>query len=236
MFENYKDIFNLLLKTTLVFIVLVALTRVLGKKQMSQLTFFNYVNGITLGSIAGNIITTPDKDSPGGFISLIWICILTYITGYVNLKSGKIRNIVDGEPTIMINNGTILQHSLHVNHLNMDDLSMLLRKQNVFSIKEVDYAILEPDGSLSILKKPPFQEVTKIDMKIQTIPIKYIPSEIIVDGKLILRNLRELNLSLEWITEELRNQNILNLEEVFYGEIQADGSLYIDKSRKELDK
>ena len=113
---------------------------------------------------------------------------------------------------------------------------MLLRKQNVFSIKEVDYAILEPDGSLSILKKPPFQEVTKIDMKIQTIPIKYIPSEIIVDGKLILRNLRELNLSLEWIAEELRNQNILNLEEVFYGEIQADGSFYIDKSRKELDK
>ena len=102
MFENYKDIFNLLLKTTLVFIALVALTRVLGKKQMSQLTFFNYVNRITMGSIAGNIITTPDKSASTGFISLIWICILTFLTGYVNLKSGKIRSVVDGEPTIMI--------------------------------------------------------------------------------------------------------------------------------------
>jgi len=236
MFENYQNIFNLLLKTTLVFIALLVLTRILGKKQMSQLTFFNYVNGITMGSIAGNIITTPDKDSLGGFICLIWICILTYLTGFVNLKSGKIRSVVDGEPTLMIKKGTILQHSLHVNHLNMDDLSMPLRKQNVFSVKEVEYAILEPDGSLSVLKKPPLQEITKVDMKIQTKPIKYIPSEIIVDGKLILKNLKELNLSLEWITEELARQQVLNLEEIFYAEIQSDGSLYIDSSRKEFDK
>lgn len=223
------DIFQSLLRTTVIFIVLLTLARMLGKKQMSHLTFFNYVTGITIGSIAANIISIGNKSFINQLIDLIWWCILTSLTGYINLKSGNIRRIIDGQPTIIIKKGKLMKNSLSSTHLNMDDLSMLLRKQNIFSITEVEYAILEPDGNLSVLKKQPHQQITKADMKIPTSTTKYIPSEIIVDGKIISHNLKELNLSEDWLKKQLKQQNITSIDNVFYAEIQSDGTLFIDK-------
>ena len=226
----HLGITNTLLRTTLVFIVLLVSTRALGKKQMSHLTFFNYITGITMGSIAANIISQLNKHFMDEFIGLIWLCMLTALTGYIGLKSGTLRVIIDGQPTILIKKGKIIKHALKSNRLNMDDLSMLLRKQNIFSITEVDYAILEPDGALSVLKKPQQQEVTKADMKINTNTINYIPSEIIVDGKIIKHNLKELNLDEEWLKKQLKHHNINSIKDVFYAEIQSDGTLFVDKN------
>lgn len=224
------DIFQLLLRTTITFIVLLTLARILGNKQMSHLTFFNYITGITIGSVAANIISLDNKPFINEFIGLTWWCILTGLTGYINLKSGNIRRIIDGQPTIMIKRGKIMKHSLSSNRLNMDDLSMLLRKQNIFSITEVEYAILEPDGNLSVMKKQSHQQVTKADMEIPASNAKYIPSEIIVDGKIINHTLKELNLNKNWLKKQLRQQNITSIEDVFYAEIQSDGTLFVDKN------
>ncbi|MFL0195299.1 DUF421 domain-containing protein [Clostridium sp. WILCCON 0269] len=131
------------------------------------------------------------------FVGLVWWCVLTGLTGYVGLKSGNLRRIIDGQPTILIKKGKIQKQALTSTHINIDDLSMLLRKQSVFSITEVEYAILEPDGNLSVLKKPQQQQITKSDMQISTSTLNYMPSEIIVDGKIIKHNLSELNLSEE---------------------------------------
>jgi len=225
----WSNIFYIMVRTTIIFIVLLFLTRILGKTQMSHLTFFNYVTGVTIGSIAGNMVSNNIEFFWDDLIGLIWICTLTILTGYINLKSGIIRRIIDGEPTIIIKKGEIIRHSLSTNRFNLDDLSMMLRKQNVFSITEVEYAILEPDGNLSVLKKPNNQEITKADIKIPAQNIKYIPSEIISDGKILIRNLKELNLTEEWLYKKLKQQNIEKTEDVFYAEIQTDGSLFIDK-------
>ncbi|AGY78018.1 hypothetical protein WX45_00173 [Clostridium ljungdahlii DSM 13528] len=224
------NVFQLLLKTTVTFIVLLTLARILGNKQMSHLTFFNYITGITIGSIAANIISIGNKPFINDLIGLTWWCILTALTGYINLKSGNIRSIIDGQPTILIKRGEIMKQSLSSSRLNMDDLSMLLRKQNIFSITEVEYAILEPDGNLSVMKKQSQQQVTKSDMKIPYSTSKYIPSEIIVDGKIINHNLEELNLNKNWLKKQLKQQNIASIEDVFYAEIQSDGTLFIDKN------
>lgn len=130
----------------------------------------------------------------------------------------------------MIKKGKIIRHSLASNRLNIDDLSMLLRKQNVFSITDVEYAILEPNGNLSVMKKQPQQQVTKADMKIPTSNISYIPSEIIVDGKIIYNNLKELNLTEDWLKKQLKQQNINSIQNVFYAEIQSDGNLFVAKN------
>ncbi|MFL0197806.1 DUF421 domain-containing protein [Clostridium sp. WILCCON 0269] len=103
-------------------------------------------------------------------------------------------SIIDFSPnTWKETKGKIQKQAL--TRINMDDLSMLLRKQSVFSITEVEYAILEPDGNLSVLKKTQQQQITKSDMKISTSTLNYMPSEIIVDGKILKHNLSELNLS-----------------------------------------
>ena len=196
---------------------------------MSHLTFFNYTTGITIGSIAANMIHENDEPFWDDLISLTWWCILTFLIGYIGLKFGKLRQIIDGEPSILIKKGKIMKKQLKSNRVNMDDLSMLLRKQNIFSIKEVEYAILEPNGNLSVMKKLNEQQVTKSDMNIPLSPFKYIPSEIIVDGKVILDNLKELGLNEHWLDIQLKKQNISSIRDVFYAEIQNDGTLFIDK-------
>ena len=220
---------QLILETIATFFVLLLMTRLLGKKQLSHLTFFNYITGITIGSLAANMVLISTRDFFKELTTLILWCLLSMIIAYIGLKSGKARVILDGEPTILVKKGVIDKKSLSRTKLNIDDLTMLLRQKDVFSIAEVDYAILEPNGTLSILKKPQYQYIQKQDVKIDIINPTYIPSEIIVDGKIIKQNLKELGLSSEWVNKQLELAGVFSVKDVFYAEIQSDGQLFIQK-------
>ncbi|RKN85705.1 DUF421 domain-containing protein [Paenibacillus ginsengarvi] len=213
------------------------LTRFLGKKQISHITLFNYITGITFGSIAASTAVDTQIPAKNGLISLVLWTVLTFCVGKLSLKYPKARIMLDGEPTIIIKNGKILEKAMASMHLNMDDVSMLLREKNVFSISEVDYAILEPHGELSVLKKAEHENVTKKDMQVPLPPNLYMPTEIIVDGAVVTRNLNELNLSMEWLETELRKTGnaLSQLDRIFYAELQRDGSLHVDK-RNDLAK
>lgn len=221
--------FEVALKTIGSFVILLLFTRILGKSQLSQLTYFNYVTGITIGSIAAN--TAVDKDIPmlEGLTSLAIWTGAAILVGLWSLKSVKARVVLDGEPTIVIKNGHILEEEMRSLRINMDDLTMLLRNKNVFSTKDVDYAVLEPNGQLSVLLKPPIQTVTKNDLNIASSPVLYMPTEIIVDGSIVEKNLKELGLSHKWVYAQLHKANIQSIQEVFYAEVQSNGTLYIDK-------
>ncbi|WP_107950643.1 DUF421 domain-containing protein [Lysinibacillus parviboronicapiens] len=216
------------IETVLTFFVLLTLTRFLGKKQLSHLTFFNYVTGITIGSMAANMVVLSTNDYTKDLLSLIIWCLLTTILGYISLKSGKIRVILDGQPTIIIKHGEIDRKALKRTGVNIDDLTMMIRQYQTFSITEIDYAILEPNGRLSILKKPEYQGTQKRDLNIYPSPPAYLPIEIITDGKLLPKNLLEVGKSRDWLNKELRKANIKGVEEVFYAE-ESDGSLFIQK-------
>ena len=226
-----KDVsyLQIAMETALTFFVLLAMTRFFGKKQLSQLTFFNYVTGITIGSIAANMIVLSTKDYMKDLLSLVIWCVLTTLISYISLKSGKIRMILDGQPTIVIKHCRIDRKALMRTGVNIDDLTMMIRQYQVFSIDEIDFAILEPNGTLSILKKPQFQVAQKIDMNIAPKNPPFLPTEIISDGKLLKRNLLEVGKNREWLKKELSKAAVENIEEVFYAEIQADGQLFVQK-------
>ncbi|WP_052036434.1 DUF421 domain-containing protein [Tumebacillus flagellatus] len=160
--------------------------------------------------------------------------MLTILMGVVTLRFPKLRNVIDGEPTILIRNGKILEQALKSQRMNIDDLTMLLRKKNVFSIKDVDYAILEPDGALSVLKKQDVQAATKKDVHAKPSPSLYLPTEIISDGRVVQHNLQELKLSQDWLEQQLRQQGVTDVKNVFYAEIQGDGSLYVDQYQERV--
>jgi uncharacterized membrane protein YcaP (DUF421 family) len=219
------------LRTMIGFAVLLILTRLLGKKLLGQLTIFTYITGIAMGNIAGDMVVHRDIKLIDGVSGLIVWAFLVYLVELFSLKSSKARVFLDGEPSIVIKKGVIMQKELAVQRLNMDDLTMLLRVNNVFSIQDVDYAILEPNGQLSVLKKPAFESITKKDMQIQPENRIYLPTEIIVDGRLVKKNLEELNLNTEWLDQQLRQAGIPSVEEIFFAELQGDGSLHISKKR-----
>jgi uncharacterized membrane protein YcaP (DUF421 family) len=217
------------LRTLVGFTILLILTRLLGKKQLGQLTIFTYITGIALGNMAGDMVVHRDIKLIDGVAGLAVWALLTFIVELISLKSSKGRVLLDGEPAIVIKKGVIMQKELTAQRLNMDDLTMLLRINNVFSIKDVDYAILEPNGQLSVLKKSGLESVTKKDMQIQPDNIEYLSTEIIVDGKLVSKNLKELNLNHEWLDQQLKQVGLNSVKDVFFAELQSDGSLYISK-------
>lgn len=211
------------LRTTGVFAVLLIMTRFLGKKQMSQLTFFNYITGVTIGNIAGDIASQKAVPYFNGLLSIVWWSLLAIAVGYLSLRSVKVRVVVDGQPTVIIKHGRLSEEAMKRTRLNLDDLSMLLREHGVFKITGVDYAVLEPNGQLSVLKKPELETPTKQDLAIPSLKSQYMPSEIICDGKVVERNLRELGLSRQWLSKKLSG---VAPEKVYYAELQPDGSLY----------
>nr|WP_313892203.1 DUF421 domain-containing protein [Psychrobacillus sp.] len=217
----------MIIRTTISFAVLLFLARLLGKKQLSQLTFFHYITGITIGSTAAEIASQKETPFIDGLISLVWWSLLTLLMSYLSLKSTKVRILVDDEPTIIVKDGELSVKSLKSARLHMDDLLMMLREQSIFSIQDVHYAVLETNGELSVFKKTAQQEATKIDVKADVSLPVFMPSEIISDGKIVQKNLLELDLDEEWVMRKLRKKGIESVGEVFYAQLQTNGSLYI---------
>jgi len=222
---------DIVVRTLLGFAILLTLTRLLGKKQLSQFTIFTYITGIAIGSMAGEIVIHRDVDLMDGFLVLTLWCVMVYIVEFVSLKSAKVRVLLDGEPAIVIKKGQISEQMLKKQRMNIDDLTMHLRLNQVFSIMDVEYAILEPNGALTVMKKPGKDPITREDMCIAS-DVSGLPSEMIVDGKIVEKNLLELGYTRQQLNDALRTQGITDIKTVLYAELQQDRSLYIQKRTK----
>lgn len=211
------------------FILLLILMRLLGKKQLGQVTYFTYITGVALGNIAGDMVVHRDIKLIDAVVGITFWAALTYVAEHITLKSSRARVFLNGEPTIVIKRGQVIEPSLRAQKINIDDLTMLLRGKNVFSIKDVEYAVMEPNGQLTVLKKEEQETVTKTDMGIPIKGRKYMPSKIIVDGKMVYKNLKELNIDEEWVYIQLKQSGINSVGDVLVAEIESDGSLYISR-------
>jgi len=216
------------LRTVIGFVVLLTLTRLLGKKQLSQLTVFTYITGIALGSMVSEMVLQKDVRLIDGITAMILWSLMVFIIEWVSLKNATARVLMDGEPTIVIKKGLILEKALKKQRLNLDDLTMQLRLNQVFSVTDVEYAILEPNGAITVMKKSGKSPLTKEDMQVSPGPVG-MPSELITDGKIVAKNLEELGVSQQQLRDELQRQGIVDVKNVLYAELQADRSLYIQQ-------
>lgn len=161
---------------------------------------------------------------------LVWT-FLTLIIDLIDIKFNRARIVTMGNPIIVIKDGKIREKELKKGRLDLDNLKTMLRQKNIFEIAEVEYAIFETNGSLSVLPKEANQGVTKIDMNI-SITNKYpIATEVISDGKIISKNLSNLNLNKDWLNRELNQSGVDSIEDIFYAEVQKDGTLYINTKK-----
>jgi uncharacterized membrane protein YcaP (DUF421 family) len=226
---SVEEIIRTIVTNIITFIVLLIIAKIMGKKQLSHLTFFNYITGITIGSIAANGVNIDSNTAYDDYIGLVIWFGLTIIICIISLKSSRMREIFAGETAIVIKKGKIQKKKLKSLRLSLNDLTMLLREKDVFCISDIDYAILETNGEISILKKEEYNLVTKKDMNIKTTTKPFINTSVIIDGNLIKNNLKELNIKESWLKQELKKQNIKDYKDVLYAEIKDDGTLYVDK-------
>lgn len=210
------------------FFTLLIFTRLLGKQQISQLTFFDYILGITIGSIAGTLTVDLTSRAWPHWVGLMTWIIIVLILQFVTVKWRFLSKYIDGEPTIVIMEGQIMEDEMKKIRYRIDDLFEQLREKDVFDIIQVQLAILEKDGQISVLKKPEFQNPTVKDMNL---PLKKngMATEIIYNGVIIDQNLKQMNHDRRWLKKQLKKQKIKSPQEVFYMTVNPDGTVYIDK-------
>ncbi|MBM6619532.1 DUF421 domain-containing protein [Bacillus suaedaesalsae] len=202
------------------------LTKLLGKKQISEISFFEYVSGITIGSIAAEVIMKLESSIIHGLVGIFVFGFVTVLVDFLSIKSKKFREIAEGKATIFIQDGKVLEDNLKKERYSLDELNTLLRKKDVFSFSDVEFAVLEPSGELSVLLKKEHQPVTLKDLNIKTASEKE-PQTVIMDGKIIHSSLVAAAKSLNWLHTELDKMSV-TLENVFLAQVNSYGELTVD--------
>lgn len=215
-----------LIRSLIAFFTLFIFSRLLGKQQIGQLTFFEYVTGITIGSIAAELSVNLETQGLIPWIGLLTWSFLTLVLQWSVTKNRRLAKIVEGEPVVVIQGGKILDHNLRLLRYRMDDIMVQLRQKDVFDISEVEVALLESNGALSVKKKSQLEPVTPRDLNLPT-AYKGLPTELIVDGELIEQNLEQVGLDREWLLERLAEKGISSLKEVYYASLNTQGELFI---------
>ncbi len=220
-------IFVVIIRSILAFFSLLLLVRLMGKQQIAELTFFDYVVGISIGSIASTLSVQVNQNTTATIVGMIIWTILPIMLSRLTLNNVWIRKVVDGEATIVIQNGKLLENHLKKLRISIDDLLLQLRSQGIFNIEDVEFALFETNGSLSIQKKADTQPVTPKDLNI---PTQYdgLPTELILDGKVLIDALRSLHLSKAWLLHQLSTKNIHDFCKVSIAQLDTKGNLYVD--------
>lgn len=225
---EWQEFFRDTWQTSLVFLSLLVFTRILGKTQVGQLTFYEYVSGITIGSLAATMAGSDPDKVWNHYYDLTLFVVLTYLVSVVTIKNRPLRKLIEGSPTIVIEHGRIIEKNMHGLRYDLDELNGQLRQQGVLDPAEVQYAILETSGELSVIKKTDYQPLTKSDFNIH-LPDPTFPVELIMDGVIIERNLDKQNRSKNWLEKQLADQGISDIAEVTYAGIDSKGQLFINR-------
>lgn len=228
--ELNTNFFYLTIELLIGFTALLLITKLLGKTQITQLTPFDFISALVLGELVGNAIYDKEIGAHYVLYSVALWGILIYGVQALTQKRKKSRSLLEGNPAIIIRKGTIDYKELKKNHLDINQLQHLLRQKDVFSIREVEYGILEANGSVSILKKAKYDNPTTQDFQLPPKRV-HLPVTFIMDGEMLEDNIRGAGFTKEWLELELQKKGIVNVKEVFYAEWLEGENLFVNTYR-----
>ena len=190
--------FTIIFKTILLYFFIVIVYRIMGKKEVGKLTIIDLIVSILIAELAAISIEQYDSSILLTILPITCLVIIELLFGYIGLKNSKIKKLMDGSPVVIIKNGKLNFEEMKKLRYSLDDLISQLREQGIKSIEEVNYAVLENNGKLSVFNKD----------------TEY-PLPIIMDGEIDKQVLKDLNKDEKWVHQILKNKN-LKLENVFY--------------------
>jgi uncharacterized membrane protein YcaP (DUF421 family) len=220
------DWLNITLRALGALVYLFILAKIIGKRQIRQLTYIEYIVGITIGSIAAFMATEADGPVYHSLIALTIFGLFPVLMEWLAMKSKVIRNLVEGNATILIKDGKILEDNLKQERLTTEDLLQFLRQKNVFKAADVEFAVMESSGELSVLLKSQNQPATPHHLGLDVAPAEE-PQAVIMDGVIMDEPLATIGLNRNWLKTELEKAGVA-LENVFLGQVDKSGQLYLD--------
>lgn len=219
---------QILTKLAAGFLGLWAMTRILGKKEMSALTPFDFVSAVILGDLVGDTIYDESKNILQLLAALAGWTLLSICFDKLTQYVKAFRKPLEGKPDLLICDGKIDVKELYRNNLDYDQLRTMLRSKDIFSFSEVAYAIYETNGTLSVMRKSANETITRRDLKLPDEPAM-LPRGLIENGEVCMKELEAAGLQEDWLLGELEKQGVKDTKDVAYAELTADGELHILK-------
>ncbi len=207
----------------------------MGKREIGKLSVFDLIVSFMIADLSAMVLEDKAIKLMDGIVPIVTIVALQILLSFVMLKSKKIRNLVDGEPTVIVKNGKILDRVMEKSRYNLDDLLMQLREKNIASVGDVEFAILETSGKLSVFPKTDKSPITKGDVlnKKALKPFRP-PVPVIVEGKVQEGGLYEIGQNRFWLKRELRKKGHREIKDVFYASVNYEGELYVDSRERKF--
>ncbi|MBE6138593.1 MAG: DUF421 domain-containing protein [Firmicutes bacterium] len=223
---NFIEVLDVIARSLLSLMVLFLVTKILGKKQVSQLSMFDYVIGISIGNFAAEMTTDLELSYVNGITAVLVFGFVAYLVSYFSMKSIILRRFFIGTPTVLIKDGKILVNSLRKCKFDINDLLEECRVSGYFDISQIEYALLEANGKLSILSKGEYLNVTIKDMDLP--PKKQgLCANVVIDGKIMKNNLKFINKNEKWLWKELKIKGYNNLKSILLATVDNNEKLMI---------
>jgi uncharacterized membrane protein YcaP (DUF421 family) len=227
------SILHLTIELIFGFIALLLAVKIIGRRHVQQISPFDFISAIVMGELLGNAIYSDETTIFYIIYAIAVWALLLYIIEKLTQKSHKFRNVIEGSPILIIKKGMIDFNVLKKEKLDFTELLSLLRNKGIFSVREVEYAIVEPSGIITVIKKAPYDSVNKSDLGLQP-PPSSINLPVVLDGKIDFNNLKVLGFDEEWLSQRLLEQNITSVSNVMYAEWTPSEGLYVQQRNDPL--
>ena len=207
------EIIKVLLTSLLSVVALFLMAKIMGHKQMSQLDFFDYISGITIGSIAAELATELEQPLQP-LIAIAVYGATAIVLSKITSLFPKARKYINGTPTILLNNGKLYRKNLKKSKLDLSEFMVMCRQQGYFDLGDIQTAVFEFNGKLSILPVSQKRPATPEDLNLSPQP-QHIQTEVILDGRVLDENLKRMGLDDTWLQKQLNAQGHKNIRDVF---------------------
>lgn len=233
MSKELTDIFDIIFRSLLSLITLFLVTKMLGKKQVSQLSLFDYVIGISIGNFAAEATINLESDYIHGILPVFMFGLVAYLVSISTMKSIALRRFFMGTPTVLIQKGKILEKGLKKVKFDINDLLEVARDAGYFDVSEIDYALMEANGRVSFLPKGEYKNPTIKDMSLK--PVKQgIYANVIIDGKLMPNNLKNINKTEKWLEKELKKKGYKSYEKIILATVDVNDEILVFERNEEI--
>lgn len=220
---------TLFFRTILIYLIVFLMMRVMGKREIGKLSIFDLVISIMIAEIAVFVLEDMNKPLIEGVLPMITLVLVQLLIAYLSLKNEKLRRWFEGKPSSIVEHGRLDQEEMKRQRYNLDDLLLQLRENKIMNLADVEFAILEPSGKLTVKEKMP-KEAPPVE---GNPPFRYegLPLPLIMDGKVQDESLDKLGKTRFWLKSELQDRGVKEFKEVFFCSVDHRGKWFIDKKR-----
>ncbi|UOE95538.1 DUF421 domain-containing protein [Alkalihalobacillus sp. LMS39] len=212
------DYGTIILRTIFIYFIILFVLRFMGKREIGQLSVLDFVVSIMIAELAVVSIENIQVPMLHTIVPIVMLSLIQIFFAFLSLKSEKLRKLVDGRPSVLINKGKIDEGEMRKQRYNFDDLLIQLRQNNVHNIADVEFAILEPSGQLSVIEKDKNNDKNHVSL----------PLPLILDGNVQKEHLQKLNQTELWLRQEMRKLGYRDIKKISYCALQGDRSFFVD--------